>query len=161
MIQQVEGDILLSGAKAIAHGIAPHDDFKSGFALSLRESWPAMYKDFRHYCHETNPKSGTIWVWSGAGGPRVVNLFTQEAPPNAGSRPGPAHIEHVNHALKALAEWVHQEKVESLALPRLSTGVGKLDWEKVYPLIEKHLGHLAIPVYIYTTYRKGLKAAEA
>jgi O-acetyl-ADP-ribose deacetylase (regulator of RNase III) len=47
MIKEVAGDILLSKAGAIAHGVAPHDDFKQGLALSLREHWPGMYKDFR------------------------------------------------------------------------------------------------------------------
>ena len=49
MLKEVTGDILLSTAGAIAHGIAPHDNFKQGLALSLREQWPGMYKDFRHY----------------------------------------------------------------------------------------------------------------
>lgn len=160
MIKQVEGDILLSEAKAIAHGIAPNDDFKSGLARSLRESWPALYKDFRHYCHESSPKTGTIWAWAGAGGPQIVNLFTQEAPTHAGGHPGVAHLEFVNHSLKELGEWIQKEKIESLALPRLSTGVGKLEWTKVLPLIEKHLGHLSIPVYIYAIYKKDVKANE-
>ena len=45
MIQQVTGDILLSNAQAVAHGIAPNDHFDSGLALSLRQDWPALYKD--------------------------------------------------------------------------------------------------------------------
>lgn len=61
MIQYVSGDILLSGAAAIAHGVAPNDDFKQGLALSLREQWPALYKDFRHYCKTTHPKEGGLW----------------------------------------------------------------------------------------------------
>ena len=63
MIKEVQGDILLSGADAVAHGIAPNDNFHQGLALSLRESWPAMYKDFRHYCHVQHPKEGTTWAW--------------------------------------------------------------------------------------------------
>ena len=56
MIQYVSGDILLTEAEGIAHGVAPNDDFKQGLALSLRERWPAMYKDFRHFCHTQHPK---------------------------------------------------------------------------------------------------------
>ncbi len=37
MIREVEGDILLSSAQVIAHGIATHDPFDSGLALALRE----------------------------------------------------------------------------------------------------------------------------
>lgn len=32
MLVEVEGDILKSKAQAIAHGIAPNDDFHSGLA---------------------------------------------------------------------------------------------------------------------------------
>ncbi len=161
MIKHVEGDILLSSAKAIAHGVAPHDDFKNGLALSLREQWPSMYKDIRHYCHETNPKAGELWAWVGSNGVRIVSLFTQEPPAAKGGHAGPAHIEYVNHALKALREWATKEKIESIAMPRLATGVGGLPWEKVLPLLEKHLGDLKIPVYVYATYKKGVKAEEA
>jgi O-acetyl-ADP-ribose deacetylase (regulator of RNase III) len=80
MIKEVTGDILLSKAGAIAHGIAPNDDFKQGLALALREQWPAMYKDFRHYCQTYNPKPGSRWSWKGPGAPGLVHLFSQEAP---------------------------------------------------------------------------------
>jgi hypothetical protein len=30
----------------------------------------------------------------------------------------------------------------------------------VKPLMEKHLGHLSIPVYVYGTYRPGVQAEE-
>lgn len=160
MLKYVEGDILLSSARAIAHGIAPGDDFKNGLALSLREQWPAMYKDIRHYCHEVNPKAGELWVWSGANGVRIVNLFTQEPPSHKGGHAGPAHIEYVSRSLKALKEWAIKENIESLALPRLATGVGGLAWADVEPVVKTHLGDLKIPVYVYTTYKKGMKAAE-
>lgn len=160
MIQNLTGDILLSTAQAIAHGIAPGDDFKNGLALSLREQWPALYKDFRHFCHESSPKPGEIWAWAAPTGLRIVNLFTQEPPAHAGGHPGVAHLNHVNHVLKALHDWAIAEKVTSLALPRLATGVGRLDWKDVEPLVQKHLGTLKIPVYVYTTYAKGIKAPE-
>ena len=79
MIKEVSGDILQSGAQAIAHGVAPNDHFSSGLALSLREQWPALYKDFRHYCQTFHPEAGGLWAWSGAGGPRIANLLTQAA----------------------------------------------------------------------------------
>jgi O-acetyl-ADP-ribose deacetylase (regulator of RNase III) len=64
MIREVEGDILLSKAQVIAHGIAPQDHFDSGLALSLRERRPSMVRDYRHAAHAA-PEPGGIWVWSG------------------------------------------------------------------------------------------------
>ena len=34
MIREVHGDILLSGAQAIAHGVSPNDNFAQGLALA-------------------------------------------------------------------------------------------------------------------------------
>jgi O-acetyl-ADP-ribose deacetylase (regulator of RNase III) len=160
MLIEVSGDILLTGAHAIAHGVAPNDNFHQGLALALREEYPAMYKDFRHYCQQSHPKAGGLWVWAGAKGVRVVGLLTQDEAPSAGAHPGKATTHNVNLALKALRALVQEEAFESLALPRLATGVGGLTWDDVRPLIERHLGDLEIPVYLYTTFRPGVKAKE-
>jgi O-acetyl-ADP-ribose deacetylase (regulator of RNase III) len=164
MIHNVAGDILLSGAQVIAHGVAPLDDFKSGLALALREKFPAMYKDFRHYCKTASPKAGSVWVWSGVGeggkAVRIAALLTQEPPRKEGDHPGKAHTEFVNRALHDLRKFLDKEGVASVALPRLATGVGGLDWKDVQPLIEKTLSDARAAVYVYTTFHKGQKASE-
>ena len=160
MLIEVSGDITLSKAAAIAHGVAPNDPFNHGLALALRTHAPALYKDFRHYCQTYHPKPGSLWTWTGSDGVRVVNLFTQEPGEGHHGKPGRAAEKHVSHALKALHQLVVDEKLASLALPRLATGVGGLDWPAVKPLIEQHLGGLGIPVYVYATYRPGVAAAE-
>jgi O-acetyl-ADP-ribose deacetylase (regulator of RNase III) len=160
MIHEVSGDILLSNAQAIAHGVAPNDPFHTGLALALREHAPAMYKDFRHYCHERHPKPGELWSWTGPDGRYLVALFTQEGSYEHGGKPGKASTTHVGHALKALRRLAEAEGFRSLALPRLATGVGGLEWSEVRPLIEQHLGDLPIPVYLYVVYHPGGRATE-
>jgi len=160
MIHEVSGDILLSKAQAIAHGVAPNDHFDSGLALALRERWPSMAKDFRHYAHQEHPKAGEVWFWGGAGGVRVFNLMTQEGRHEHGARPGKASLANVNHALTELKKQLVAAKIESLALPRLATGVGGLDWTDVLPLVKQHLGDLPIPIYVYSTFRAGVAADE-
>ena len=51
MIHEVAGDILLTRAQVIAHGIAANDPMTEGLALSLHEKHPSMHKDFHHWCH--------------------------------------------------------------------------------------------------------------
>lgn len=165
MIREVEGDILFSDAQVIAHGIATHDPFDSGLALALRERFPSMVRDYRHAMHAKEPRTGEIWAWRGVnedGGTRgIVNLLTQGMQSQAKSaRPVKASVEDVNHALRALAKLVQDEGIKSVALPRLATGVGGLDWTDVKPLIRQHLGNLGIPVVIYEVYRKNQKADE-
>ncbi|WAC28032.1 macro domain-containing protein [Ancylobacter sp. SL191] len=163
LIHEIAGDILLSDTALIAHGVAPGDHFDSGLALALRERYPSLAKDFRHECRISHPKAGGIWVWAGAGehgAVRIACLLTQEPAENPTGHPGKATLENVGHALKALARYAQDEKIASLALPRLATGVGGLDWADVRPLVEHHLGALTIPVYVYTVYHKGQKATE-
>lgn len=161
MIHEVQGDILLSKAQAVAHGISPNDEFDKGLALALREKWPSLAKDYRHYAHQVHPKPGEIWCWGGVGGVRIYNLLTQEGSFDHGSKSGRATLANVNHALKRLRHELQKEKIRSLALPRLATGVGGLDWKDVRPLIQTHLGELPIPIYIYSTYHSGVAAVES
>jgi O-acetyl-ADP-ribose deacetylase (regulator of RNase III) len=159
MIQYVTGDILLSDATALAHGVGPGDDFNQGLALALRERWPAMYKDFRHWSRQYSPKPGEAWIWSGPVGPRLIALLTHG--PTDRHQHQPATVENVNHALKALRRILDEEGIASVALPRLATGVGGLEWDEVRPLVEHHLGGGDTAVVVYETFRPGIKADEA
>ncbi len=161
MIKYVTGDVLKSHCQAIAHGVATNDDFKHGLALALRENWPAMYKDFRHICQTTHPKAGTLWTWGGAGGARIINLFTQEGQVgHQASSGGKATLANVSHCLKALKQEIENQKFTSVALPRLATGAGGLDWKDVSPLIEEYFSSSKIPVIIYEKYAAGVEAKE-
>ena len=161
MLIEVVGDILLSKAQAMAHGVAPNDHMDRGLALALRERWPAMAKDFRHYCHVQHAQSGGAWTWKSSDGLFIISLLTQEAAATDNAHPGRAKSEHVNHALRQLAQIVTKEGIQSLALPRLATGLGGMDWAKVQPLVQQHLGDAGIPVFLYTTYHPGQVADEA
>jgi O-acetyl-ADP-ribose deacetylase (regulator of RNase III) len=164
MIHEVTGDILLSRAELVAHGVAPNDHFDSGLALALRQRFPSMVKDYRHWVKTTHPKPGALWAWAGPaaeGTRRVANLLTQEGDINdAHARPGKATLTHVQHALRALAAFVVESGVASVALPRLATGVGGLAWDDVRPLIKEAMGSLKIPVIVYTTFHAGVAADE-
>lgn len=160
MIKEVSGDIMLSKAQAIAHGVAPNDHFENGLALSLRQDYPSMVKDFRHWCHQVNPKPGGAWVWASAEGKRIVNLLTQEPAKGHNGHPGAASVQYVSHALRELKKILQEEGIKSVALPRLATGVGGLDWAEVKPLIYNTLGESNLQVYVYSNFVKGQAGEE-
>ena len=76
------------------------------------------------------------------------------------AKPGKATLENVSRALKALARHLRNEKVKSVALPRLATGVGGLEWSAVKPLVHQHLADLGVPVVVYEVYAKDVQADE-
>jgi len=63
-------------------------------------------------------------------------------------------------ALKDLRKAIEKENLSSIALPKLATGVGGLDWNDIKPMIEKHLGDLDAKVYLYSLYKKDERANE-
>ncbi len=63
--------------------------------------------------------------------------------------------------MRRLRHELEKGEVDSLALPKLATGVGGLQWNEVFPLIRQHLGDISIPIYIYSTFHEGQKANEA
>ena len=160
MIHEVAGDILLTSADAIAHGVAANDPMDQGLAMALHQNYPSMHKDYHHWCHVQHPKTGEAWAWGGTNGVRIINLLTQDGGYDHGSKPGKASVSNVNHALRALKKIISHEKFSSVALPQLATGVGGLSWEDVFPLIKNQLGDLDADIYVYSEYLPGKRAKE-
>jgi O-acetyl-ADP-ribose deacetylase (regulator of RNase III) len=160
MIYEVEGDILLSNADAIVQGVGINDPMDKGLALAIRTQYPEMSKDFHRWCHQHNTKPGEAWLWEGNNDFRIVNLITQDNIDEHDYHLGKATLSNVRHALDALVNIIVKEKLTSIALPRLATGSGDLDWDDVCPLIENSLGALKIPVYVYRAFHAGQRAEE-
>lgn len=74
--------------------------------------------------------------------------------------PGRANLSAVRHCLKNLAQSIKTENISSMAIPKIATGVGALEWVDVKPIIEEFLGNLDIPVFVYSKYVKGQAAPE-
>jgi O-acetyl-ADP-ribose deacetylase (regulator of RNase III) len=160
MIYKIEGDILLSKAQAIAHGVGINDPMGKGLALELHNKYPTMLTDFHRWCHQHNTKPGEAWLWTGPDNVRIVHLIIQESLETHDHLHGKATLNNIRHALSALVKIIISEKLGSIALPRIATGVGDLDWDDVWPLIENSLDGLGIQVYVYTTYIAGKVADE-
>jgi O-acetyl-ADP-ribose deacetylase (regulator of RNase III) len=161
MFYQVEGDILLSKACAIVQGVEINDPMDKGLALSLRNQYPDMCKDFNRWCHQHNTQPGEAWLWTGTNNIHIVNLIIQDAIDSHDYHVHKATLNNVKHALDALAKIILKEKITSIALPKLATGSGDLDWDDVWPLIENSLKATGIPVYVYIAYHPGHKAEES
>jgi O-acetyl-ADP-ribose deacetylase (regulator of RNase III) len=160
MIKEVEGDILLTKAQAFAHGVAIDDDFKHGLSLQLKEQWPSMYKDFRHFCKTHAPQEGDVWSWKGPGTPVIFNLFTQAAPHMSGGIPSKASLSNVNRALKNLVKELNHQSIKSLAITKIGTGVGGLDWHEVMAVLNKDLASFEGNIFVYSVFKAKMAAKE-
>ncbi len=163
MIREVSGDILLSGADIIAHGVAPADQLSTGLGAGMSATFPGLKEAFLEYCKALHPMPGDAWTWGGSGkkGPvKVVCLFTQQQALTKGGKPGPARIDAVKHALTNLKKAIKKTKARTVAIPRIATGEGGLSWAEVKPVIAEQLADVEIPVFLYSDYQRGVPAAE-
>jgi O-acetyl-ADP-ribose deacetylase (regulator of RNase III) len=161
MIYHVEGDILLSKAHVIAQGVSANDRMNHGLAKTLHEHFPPMHKAFHQWCHQHHPKTGEIWVWDALKNRLIVNLIIKEGGYNNTTNSHlKVDIHSIRHALHALKKRVAKDKFTSIALPRLATSAGELEWSEVLPVIEHELAELEIPVYLYSSYVPHQQAIE-
>ena len=153
MIKEVYGNIIWSKSDAIVQGIAQNEDFSEGLASSVKDEWPAIEEDFKQCCCNDGLKQGDVWEWENASGVNVMNLVTHGDSKKAS-------LGSLDDSLSCLAGLVKKNGLKSLAVPKVGTDVGDLDWRDVKPLIEKHLGELEIPVYLYSIFHKNIAAVE-
>jgi O-acetyl-ADP-ribose deacetylase (regulator of RNase III) len=142
MIYEVEGDVLIS------------------LARKLQEKFPSMRDQFIEWCEETNPEPGDIWLWGGNTKTRVLNLIVGEAAePELGRSSRPNKIA-VHRALRAVNKLVIDERFNSIAIPRIGSGVGGIDWLEVRGMMASQLGELLIPLFVDVTALDGMLAHE-
>lgn len=160
MIYEVEGDIMMTRAAVIAQGVAVNDPMTSGLARKLQEKFPMMREEYLAWCEETNPEPGAIWLWGSADQLRVVNLVTQEGGDPELKRKGRPTKIAIHRALRALNKLVLEERLPSIAMPKLGGGFGGVDWLEVRGMMHSQLGNLLIPLFVYVTELDGMLASE-
>ena len=78
-------------------------------------------------------KNDEIWIF---------NLATQDTKYET-------KLEYVEQVFKRLASNWKKEGIISIAMPRIASGLGGLDWHDVRQVIKNQIGHISIPVTIY------------
>jgi len=160
MIYEVEGDIMMTRASVIVQGVAVNDPMTQGLARRLQERYPMMRDAFQQWCEEINPEPGAVWMWGGAGKQCIVNLVTHPATDPALKRRGRPTKIAVHRAFRALNKLVLNERLPSLALPKIGSGYGGIDWLEVRGILHSQLGDLLIPLFVYVTELEGMVASE-
>lgn len=160
MIYEVEGDIMLTRAAVIAQGVAVSDPMTSGLARKLQEQYPMMRDEFHAWCEETSPEPGDIWLWGGADKQKILNLITHEGGDPDLQRQGRPSKIAIHRALRQMNKLVLDQRITSVAMPKLGGGFGGVDWLEVRGMMHSQLGNLLIPLFVYVTELDGMLASE-
>jgi O-acetyl-ADP-ribose deacetylase (regulator of RNase III) len=150
MIDFVAGDLLTAGEQYIAQGVAEgnQEGLGTGLALKISKKWPDVQVAFKKHARSRNFDGGDIWTIEPADGrPGFIYLATQ---------PDMYHatLPYLRKAIRKLAKWAEKSGIESVALPKIGAGLGKLSWEEeIKPLFIEHLASGSTRFVVYEIFR--------
>ena len=139
MIRFSTGNLLEAEAEALVNTVNTVGVMGRGIALMFKERFPTNFAAYRTACDRGELVPGRVLVTSTGAlqGPRLIVNF----PTKKHWRP-PSKLEWIDAGLADLRRVILDQGINSIAIPPLGSGNGKLDWADVRPLIEKHLGDL-------------------
>jgi O-acetyl-ADP-ribose deacetylase (regulator of RNase III) len=146
------GDLFLSGAHTIAHGVNCRGKMGAGIAREFKRRFPQMFKEYRRRCYSGELRPGGYFL-DKTTEPWVLNLATQNTTQGA-------TLEYMRSSLENFASYYSREGIRSLAMPKIATGLGALGWNDVRNLMEEVLNPLPLAVYVYEEYIEGVEGQE-
>lgn len=146
MVEYKRGNLLEADAEALVNTVNCVGVMGKGIALQFKEQFPENFKRYADACKRKELEPGKLLVTTEhtvSGDKTIINFPTKTEWYRKSS------YKYIEAGLVALAELIQRTGIRSMALPPLGCGHGGLDWKKVRPMIEQHLGHLGVRVVVY------------
>lgn len=149
MLSYVSGDLLKANQTYIAQGVAEgnQEGLGTGLAFQISQRWPDVQIAFKKNARQGKFAAGDIFVVSPEHDrPGFVYLATQ---PNMYK----AKVSYLRKSLKRLVAWTEANEIDSVAMPKIGAGLGKLDWaSEVKPMFDEYLGSSKCLFVVYEDY---------
>jgi len=150
-INYVKGDATVpqtSGMKVIGHICNDHGRWGKGFVLALSQRWQTPELEYRQW-HQAQKDFalGEVQFVEVNAEIIVANMIGQHGIKASGKQP-PIRYEALAVCLDKVAAKA-RELNASVHLPRIGCGLAGGTWEKIEPLIRKHLVAEGLEVYVY------------
>ena len=118
-IIEQKGSVFTLGMRyTLVHCIAQDAMMGAGIARKFREKYP----DMQRYIRSKRPKIGEIVVYEAEDGRVIVNMITKASSWDKPKR------EDFNKALITLVEWIEDESIKYVGMPKIGSGLDQLYW---------------------------------
>ncbi len=145
MITYLSGDLFQSPAKVLVNTVNTVGVMGKGIALEFKRIYPEMFKAYRNHCERGDLRIGHLFLY------KTPHKWILNFPTKKHWR-SPSREEYIEAGLKKLRASCSEMGMTSIAFPELGCGNGELDFEtQVKPLMERYLGTLSVPIFIYLT----------
>jgi O-acetyl-ADP-ribose deacetylase (regulator of RNase III) len=138
-MQFIKGNLLDAQTEALVNTVNTVGVMGKGIALQFKEAFPNNFKVYAEACKRNEVQIGKMLVADEMtlNGKKIIINFPTKTEWFQKSK-----YEYIEAGLTDLAFVIEDKQIKSIAIPPLGCGHGGLKWEKVKPMIEKHLGHL-------------------
>lgn len=150
MVKFISGDLLRAKELYIAQGVAEgnQEGLGTGLAFKISTKWPEVQIAFKKHARKGKFKGGKIWVNPPEDNqPGFVYLATQ---------PDMYHatMGYLRKSMRNMRKWADENNIESVALPKIGAGLGKLSWDnEVKPLILELLSDSKCKFIVYEDFK--------
>jgi O-acetyl-ADP-ribose deacetylase (regulator of RNase III) len=133
MIQLQQGDMLEADVEALVNAVNTKGVMGKGIALQFKKAYPAMFKAYHKACRVGEVQTGKMHTFDRGVSecPRYIINFPTKAHWRL-----PSKIEYIQDGLSALVLEVKHNAIQSIAIPALGCGLGGLEWDEVFPMIQ-------------------------
>ena len=140
------GDIFESGAEAIVNPVNIQGKVRGGLAKVFMERFPDNHRQYVSACKEGTLTMGKVLVTEGGGASRyIINL------PTVRESGASAHLMDIEMGMEALVDAVIEHQIQSVAIPALGAGVGRLGFDDVRDVVKNSTQH--VPEVAFILYR--------
>ncbi len=144
MISFKVGDILKSQTDAIVNTVNTKGVMGKGIALAFKKAYPKNFKIYEKACKEGEVEIGKMLITeTGELFPKYIINF-----PSKKHWRNPSKYEFIEKGLEDLIRVINEYNVQSISIPPLGSGNGRLDWMKVKDILTTYLKDIANDIEI-------------
>lgn len=143
-------DIFASSTDVLVNPVNCVGVMGKGLALSFKNKFPDMYKQYKKDCHDGKVVIGRINVYSYFEEETLDQKYIFNFPTKKHWKDN-SNLAEIEEGIKDLLSKIEEYQIDSIAIPRIGCGLGGLDWEAdVQPLLYKYFEEFS------NTYEKDL-----
>lgn len=161
LLSILEGDMFFSRRHTLTVSVNTVGVMGKGVASRAKWQFPDVYVQYQHICRNGQLRMGRPYIYKRetsfdhefADDPSTLTNANSETwfllfPTKRNWREN-ADIKGIEEGLQWLCRNYEKNGIESLAIPALGCGLGRLSWKDIGPLLCKYLSTMNIPVIVY------------
>jgi O-acetyl-ADP-ribose deacetylase (regulator of RNase III)/uncharacterized protein YwgA len=140
------GNMFESRAQTLVNTVNCVGVMGKGIALEFKTRFPDMFKDYEAHCRRGEVRLGEPYLYRYLTQPWILNFPTKDHWRSV------AKLDDIVRGLDYLSKHYREWGIQSLAVPPLGCGEGRLEWRIVGRTLYRYLSRMDLEVEMYAPY---------